>query len=161
MSKASGLGVRAIARVIQRSASTVSHKFKRNATDGGAYRPHIAEGSYLFRRQRAGKLDRNERLQAFVDARLAEDCTPEQIAGRLKLGLERGFGSVGVETIYAWIYGPVRRAEKLWRMLPRDRARRLMRPRAAKDRPAEKHRYPNVWKRSTRVRPLVIGELIC
>ena len=80
--KASGLGVRAIARAIRRSPSTVSRELKRNATDSAAYRPVIAEGTYLLRRQRAGKLDKDERLQAFVVARLAEGWTPEQIAGR-------------------------------------------------------------------------------
>lgn len=92
--KASGLGVRAIALAIRRSASTISRELKRNATDSGAYRPVSAEGSYLLRRQRPGKLDRDERLQAFVVARLAEGWTPEQVAGRLKLGEERGLGSL-------------------------------------------------------------------
>ena len=136
--KASGLGVCAIARAIRRSASTISRELNRNATDGGAYRPVIAEGAYLLRRQRAGELDKDDRLQAFEVARLAEGWTPEQIAGRLKLGHERGLGPVGTETIYAWIYSPVRRAEKLWRLLPRGKARRGLRRRKTASQPADK-----------------------
>ena len=122
--KARGFGVRTIACAIRRSPSTISRELRRNATDSGAYRPVIAEGSYLLRRQRPGKLETDERLQAFVVARLAEGWTPEQIAGRLKLGTERGLGSIATETIYAWVYSPVRRAEKLWGMLPRGKKRR-------------------------------------
>ena len=136
--KARGVGVRTIACAIRRSPSTISRELRRNATDSGAYRPVIAEGSYLLRRQRPGKLETDERLQAFVVARLAEGWTPEQIAGRLKLGTERGLGSIATETIYAWVYHPVRRAEKLWRLLPRGKKRRGLRRRAAAHQPTDK-----------------------
>jgi IS30 family transposase len=42
-----------------------------------------------------------------VTDRLAEGWTPEQIAGRLKRGVERSLRYVSTETIYAWIFRPL------------------------------------------------------
>ena len=122
--KAAGMGVCAIARALKRAPSTISRELKRNATDTGAYRPVFADGAYLSRRCRLRKLDRDPNLKTFVIARLSEGWTPEQIAGRLSQGAERNLGTITTETIYAWIYCKARKAEKLWRMLPRGKARR-------------------------------------
>jgi len=35
--------------------------------------------------------------------------TPEQIAGRLKQGIEHGLQAISFETIYAWIYSKGKR----------------------------------------------------
>ena len=56
--------------------------------------------------------------------RLRENWTPEQIAGWLRCGNERGLRTICHETIYAWIYSPGAKADKLWKLLPRRRARR-------------------------------------
>ncbi len=79
--KADGLSLRAIARALGRAASTISREFKRNALESGAYRPHVADGSYMLRRQRASVLETDKALAAYVTDRLAEGWTPEQIAG--------------------------------------------------------------------------------
>ena len=132
--KASGLGVNAIARDLGRDKSTISRELKRNSQDSGAYRPDYADGSYLYRRQRHLRLDQDERLRSYVVDRLVEGWTPEQIAGRLKTGIDR-LDPISHETIYAWIYSKARRPEKLWRYLPRRRAtRRPMKARRSKDR---------------------------
>ena len=47
--KADGLSLQAISRALGRAASTISRELRRNALDSGAYRPHVAEGSYLLR----------------------------------------------------------------------------------------------------------------
>jgi len=122
--KAEGLSLRAIARALGRAASTISRELRRNALPKGGYRPVHAEGCYLERRQRPAVLERDERLGRFVRERLLEGWTPEQIAGWLKRGEERGLRPVSLETIYAFIHRPGQKGEKLWKLLPRGRARR-------------------------------------
>ena len=136
--KADGLGVRAIAAAIGRSGSTISRELRRNALDGGAYRPVPAEGAYLLRRERLARLEQDDRLRGNVLARLLEGWTPEQISGRLSKGIEIGLGLISTEAIYAWIYSKARKADGLWRYLTRSRPRRGRRKRASKDRIAEK-----------------------
>src|SRR6201985_3302640 len=104
--KAEGLSLRAIAAKLGRAASTVSRELRRNALPRGGYLPVHAEGCYRERRQRQAILERDERLGRFVRERLLEGWTPEQIAGWLKRGEERGLGRVSVETIYAFIHRP-------------------------------------------------------
>src|SRR5881409_3599701 len=122
--KAEGLSLRAIAARLGRAASTVSRELRRNALPKGGYLPTHAEGCYLERRQRPAVLERDERLGRFVRDRLLEGWTPEQIAGWLKRGEERGLRAIATETIYAFVHRAGQKAEKLWRLLPRGRARR-------------------------------------
>src|SRR4051795_11826372 len=122
--KAEGLSLRAIARALGRATSTISRELRRNALPRGGYLPVHAEGCYRERRQRQALLERDAKLGRFVRERLLEGWTPEQIAGWLKRGEERGLGRVSVETIYAFIHRPGQKDEKLWKLLPRGRARR-------------------------------------
>src|SRR3954469_16591396 len=122
--RAEGLSLRAIAARLGRAASTVSRELRRNALPRGGYLPVHAEGCYLERRQRQAVLERDERLGRFVRERLLEGWTPEQIAGWLRRGEERGLRSVSCETVYAFVHRAGQKAEKLWRLLPRGRARR-------------------------------------
>jgi transposase, IS30 family len=122
--KAEGLRLRAIAARLGRAASTISRELRRNALPRGGYLPVHAEGCYLERRQRPALPERDAKLGRFVRERLLEGWTPEQIAGWLKRGEERGLRPVSLETIYAFIHRPGQRTEKLWRLLPRGRARR-------------------------------------
>ena len=137
--RASGLSLRAIAGALGRAPSTISRELRRNACPRGGYRPQVADGAYMLRRQRAAVLERDASLAGYVTDRLGEGWTPEQIAGRLRRGIERGLRTLSAETIYAWIVRPGQKAEKLWRFLPRRKARRGWRKRrASKDRLAEK-----------------------
>lgn len=122
--RAEGLSLRAIARQLGRAASTVSRELRRNALPRGGYLPVHAEGCYLERRQRPAILERDAKLARFVRERLLEGWTPEQIAGWLKRGEERGLRAVSLETIYAFLHRPGQKAEKLWKLLPRGRAKR-------------------------------------
>jgi len=93
----------------------------RNACEQGSCRPVFAEGSYLYRRQRAAILEKDLGLRAFVLDRLAEGWTPEQIAGWLSRGVERGLPTISSEAIYTIIF---RATQKLWRYLVRRKATR-------------------------------------
>ena len=72
MVEADRFNCRAIDRQLNRSASTISREVRRNALGGGAYRPSIADGGYLLRRQRAAILEFDAKLAAYVTDRLAE-----------------------------------------------------------------------------------------
>jgi IS30 family transposase len=137
--RADGLSLRAIVRALGRAASTISCELRRNALDSGAYRPQMADGAYMLRRQRAAVLETDTKLAGYVTARLSEGWTPEQIAGRLRLGIETGLRAVCAETIYGWIYRAGQRGERLWRFLTRRHARRRKaNARASRDRIADK-----------------------
>src|SRR3954454_7125295 len=171
--KGEGLSLRAIARALGRAASTVSRELRRNALPKGGYLPVHAEGCYRERRQRPAVLERDERLGRLVRERLLEGWTPEQIAGWLGRGEERGLRPVSLETIYAFVHRPGQKGEKLWQLLPRGRARRgrtRARPprsaiagrRSIHDRPADvqERKDPGPWEGDLlicrRTRPVLV-----
>ena len=92
-----GTGVRGIARRVGRSPSTISRELARprrpvgaagrprGRAAGRAYQPEAAHQAALLARDRprASKLSQNPRLKEFVQDRLDERDSPEQIAGRL------------------------------------------------------------------------------
>ena len=89
--------------------------------------------------QRTATLETDARLTAYVTDRLAEGWTPEQIAGRLRLGIEPGLRAVCTETIYGWIYRAGQKTERLWRFLTHHHVRRRKRHgRTSRDTIAEK-----------------------
>ncbi len=124
-----GVSQAEMARRLGRSSSTVNRELARNRLPSGGYQPSFAEGSYLARRERLALLERDERLERFVVDRLAEGWSPEQIAGWLKAGNEPGLRRLGTETIYSFIYRARQKVEKLWKLLPRGKARRGQRKR--------------------------------
>lgn len=64
--------MRAIGEALGRSPSAINRELRRNACPRGAYRPLIAEGACLLRRQRAAVLERDAALAGYVNDRLAE-----------------------------------------------------------------------------------------
>ena len=116
--KAEGLSLRAIAARLGRAASTVSRELRRNALPKGGYLPVHAEGCYRERRQRQAVLERDARLGRFVRERLLEGWTPEQVAGWLRRGEERGLCAVSTETIYAFVHRAGQKADRLIGGLP-------------------------------------------
>ena len=132
--RAAGRSICAIARALQRAKSTVSRELRRNALSSGRYSPLHAAGAYQLRRRREAILEKDQKLRTFVCDRLAEGWTPEQIAGWLKAGNERGLRGLGFEAIYAFIYRAARKGEFLWRYLTRrHKRRRPRRPRPSRD----------------------------
>ena len=83
---AGGAGVRQIARAVGRPASTVSRELARN-TSGEKYRATTAQqhADQSARRPKPSKLATSLRLRRWVQDRLEDKLSPEQIAGRLRV----------------------------------------------------------------------------
>lgn len=125
--KGAGQSVGSIAKSLRRSRSTIYRELKRNEAPPGAYWPDTAEHKAKHRRQRACRLDKDACLQNFVRTKLCYHYwTPEQIAGWLKHRQKRLKG-ISHETIYAWLYRAPQKREKLWKFLPRHKAKRGLR----------------------------------
>jgi IS30 family transposase len=128
-----------IASSLGRSKSTISRELKRNAGPPGQYWPDTAQRLASNRRQRLCRIDRIEPLKDFILTKLqCHFWTPEQIAGWLK-HRQKEIPPVSHETIYTWIYKRLQKKEKLWKLLPRHKAKRGPR----KSRGAGVHRIPN------------------
>jgi len=107
LARAGGESMRAIARGLGRSPSTISRELARNAGRTGGYRATTAHALAYERasRPKPAKLVVNRRLRARVEEDLRRRYSPEQIAGRLR----RQFPDdpemrVSAETIYQSLY---------------------------------------------------------
>lgn len=130
------VSVAEIASRLGRHRSTIYRELSRNRfvdnewPDLGGYYAHVANDAVRKRRERLAKLVRIPSLADAVIERLEIGWSPEQIAGRLRLG---GSGvRVCHETIYRFVYGERGQARDLFRFLPEHRRRR--RPRRARRR---------------------------
>jgi len=128
-----------ISIILGRSPSTIYRELKRNEAPPGQYWPDTAQSKAFARCKRGCILDHNLTLQEFVLDKLCYHYwTPEQISGYLRYRQKR-LPWISHETIYAWIYGPSQRKERLWKFLPRRKARRGLR----KSKGAGQNRIPN------------------
>jgi IS30 family transposase len=103
---AAGLTLRAIARQLGRSASTVSREVKANGGPG-RYRALAAERRAIrcAKRPRPGKLELSERLRAEVQAGLKQRWSPQQISARLRVSFpDDPEMRISHETIYQAVY---------------------------------------------------------
>jgi IS30 family transposase len=103
LGRARGETIRAIARRLGRSPSTISRELRRNADRDGGYRATLAHARAHQRasRPKSAKLQTNLALRQIVQDDLQRRFSPEQIAGRLR----RRFPGqpemwVSTETIY-------------------------------------------------------------
>jgi IS30 family transposase len=142
--RAAGAGIRAIARELGRSESTVSRELARNTTRR-AYRASTAQAAAdrRGRRPKPSVLATNLPLRAEVTRRLRLSHSPEQISACLRVDFpDRPEMWVSTETIYQSIYVQGRGG------LKRDLARHLRTGRALRKprrRPAERRgRIPNM-----------------
>ena len=141
-----------IAKVMGRSRSTITRELTRNSNRSGQYWPDTADRLSFSRRRRGCRLDKDEGLRDFVRTNLmCHGWTPEQIAGWLK-HQQTTLGWVSHETIYSWLYKPAQKREKLWKYLPRHKAKRGPR----KSRGAGLSRIPN--RVSIHNRPKAVAE---
>lgn len=105
---AASASVRAITRHLGRAPSTISRELRRGGLTPRTYRAAAAHrqataASRTPRRPR--KLAVSRRLQAYVESRLAQRWSPEQIATRLKAEYpDNATMRVSHETIYTYLY---------------------------------------------------------
>jgi len=143
-----GKALREIGRLMDRSASTISRELRRNALPRGEYKPGSADRIALSRCRRLSRIEGLSPLRTRVSDRLAMGWSPEQIAGRLRL--EGSEHTVGVETIYRFIYRRRMKSKKLYRFLPRAKASRGRRY-------FKRRREPIKGRRSIHERPQTVA----
>lgn len=147
-----GTGVRAMARMLGRNASTISREIKRNtwfpSNESESYRPYrparLKTGPWTGRYYVAGparrKADRrraaarrpfrlsDDRLWSWVAERLRRGWSPLLISGRLRVDFpDDALMRVCPGTIYRWIYADGSRRDRWARCLPRGHRRRRRR----------------------------------
>src|SRR3984893_7518633 len=123
-----GESMQAIARTLERHASTISRELGRNSQPSrawtGGYEPVRAHQLAERRRRWDGrfKLARQTDLRNCVGKGLAMGHSPEQIAGRL--ALEHGRVIISHESIYRFIYHRSAQKDYWHRLLPRQKLKR-------------------------------------
>ncbi len=103
MERRKGVGVRAIARLLERSPATVSRELKRNKTQKKPYDFAGASSRARARRSRQNRLRlyRPGALRRFVDRGLERSWSPEQISGRLTR--HRSLKPISPNAIYRYV----------------------------------------------------------
>ena len=121
----SGLSLRAVARKLGRSVSSISYEIAKNSV-GGEYLPITAHRlscarNLVCQREHARK---DPHLYTYITDRLRCGWSPEQIAGRMR---KRNHDQTVMcpETIYRYIYSPEGRKDNLREYLARSHKRRF------------------------------------
>lgn len=134
-----GKSQRAIAKALGREPSVIRREIEHNSGD---YLPYTADSAQRISeqrecRRRRPKLEEDPDLRAHVIAELRKGCSPEQIAGTLKVQPPPHLAGQHLchETIYHYIYEGEGRYEYLYpnlrRKRPRRRKQRARKPRTA------------------------------
>ena len=110
-----------IARVMNRHPSTIGRELRRNRGQRGYRAKQAHEFTQARMRACVNGPRISEQTWAFVDERLGELWSPEQICGRLR---QRGLPSASHEAIYQRIYADRRNGGTLHRALRCQKARR-------------------------------------
>ena len=111
--KSDGMSLRAIAKELGRSPSTLSRELKRNATASyKVYLSHRAHERAVARKKESGRRPRlkDERIVSYVRKQLKEDWSPEIIANKISQDIQGA--SISHEAIYQYIYHPKTQAGK-------------------------------------------------
>jgi len=121
-----GFSKRAIARLLNRSDSTIRDEIKRNHFKGC----YIAVRAQSFTQKRIVSSRKrhplkNKSVYKYVMKKLRWGWSPEQICGRLKLKHpDNEFWHIHHETIYRYIYAKENKKKILWEYLPRKQKKR-------------------------------------
>jgi len=104
--------IREIARVLKRSPSTISEEISKNSVNG-TYNPYKAQQKAYVKRKyskyQGMKVVEDNQLRNYVEEKLKEDWSPEEIAGRLK-EVDKYIKYASREAIYKFIYSVYGRA---------------------------------------------------
>lgn len=103
------LSLRSIAKLVKRDHSVVTREIQRNSVGGRKkYRADLAHKISNERKHKKhkGKLDKYLELRDFVELKIKDDWSPEQISGYLKNypPPELQDLTISYESIYYWIY---------------------------------------------------------
>jgi IS30 family transposase len=130
---AQGQSLRMLARIVGRSPSTLSREYARNTTRGRPYHACTAQtqAATRARQPRCPRKLLDPWLWQYVRTHLAQGCSPEQIAGRLRRAYPDDMGKhLSTETIYAGLYVLPRSALRSELLTALRQARKARRPRA-------------------------------
>ena len=121
------LSLRSIARLLLRNHSIVVREIKRNSSGRFKYRADIAQRLWEERRKkkRKGKLDKHPELKKYIETKLSDDWSPEQISGKLDEFKELGELSISPESIYHYVYERSEKWKQLYKHLRTNRVKRL------------------------------------
>lgn len=98
-----GMGIRAIAKILSRSPSTISRELKRGKTAAGGYSPYYSYSMAIHRRRQAKKstLGLDPEKKNYVIEKLQLFWSPETIANRW--AMEHPGSKISTSTIYRYI----------------------------------------------------------
>jgi IS30 family transposase len=123
--KQTQMSLRDIAKALERSVSTVSRELKRNHHGIlKRYLPDTAEKKCQERRARSRKtryVDKKPELKSYIEQKLKQDWSPEQIAGRMSMDIAQ---YLNYESIYQYIYSADGQRQDLRLLLRRRRSKR-------------------------------------
>ena len=127
--KNKGHSRREIARILGRSPEAISREIKENSANG-AYDPRKAQHKAYVKRKyskyQGMKVVENSKLRKYIEKKLKENWSPEQIAGRLK-NIEKNIKYASRGAIYKFIFSPYgRRLERCLRYKSRRKSRKYL-----------------------------------
>lgn len=118
-----------IARKLNRDYSVIKREIKRNTGECLPYAAAIADKLAKQRAKKTNvrKLEKSENigLKKFVDKKLGEDWSPEQITGTLKENPQENIlGTISHESIYDYIYNHAEKQKEFYKHLRTGRKKR-------------------------------------
>ncbi len=121
--KMQGMSLRSIGNILGRHHTSLSREWQKNTRCLKEYIPCVAQkrSDRIKLKQRTRAPLKKVEIFLYVRAKLRERISPELIVGRMKIDMPEH--SIGVETIYRYIYGKGKEF-KLWEYLPEKKRRR-------------------------------------
>jgi IS30 family transposase len=116
------MSLRAIAKHMGRSPSTIARELKRNRRKSGSYGAERAQEMTNVRRRKSRRKSHfSEEIRAFVISKIREEWAPEQI----EMWLKKNQGlSIAAKTLYRWIKKDRKTGGDLYRHLRQARKQR-------------------------------------
>jgi len=103
-----GFGIREIAYALKRNPSAISREIDNNSING-IYDPNKANHKAYVKRKyskyQGMKIVKDKELRRYINKKLKNDWSPEQISGRIK-EIDKHIKYVGFKGIYKFVYSP-------------------------------------------------------